>query len=74
MKLTALYDPGGVILAAVAGTGRHDDPATAASEGHEVGTFELPPSAAHLNLDEICHAFRVDIASQQLIEAKPAGQ
>jgi hypothetical protein len=70
MKLTVLHDPEGVILAAVASTGRNEGPVPVASDGNKVGTFDVPPTAVHLGLDKICTSFRVDVASRRLIEAK----
>lgn len=70
MKITALYNANGVILAAVEHTGRYDHPVPVASEGNKVGTFDVPPSAAKSRLDEICTSFRVDVGSQRLVDAK----
>jgi hypothetical protein len=70
MKITALYDAKGVILAAVEYTGRYDHPIPVASKGNKVGTFDVPPSAAKSRLDEICTSFRVDDGLQSLVEAK----
>jgi hypothetical protein len=61
----------GVILAAVEETGRYDHPVPEASDGNEVGTFDVPASAARSRLDEICVSHRVDVASQRLVSAKP---
>ena len=70
MKITALYDAEGVILAAVEYTGRNDHPVPVASADKKVGTFDVPASAAKSRLDEICTSFRVDPASRRLVEAK----
>ena len=72
MKITALYNADGIILAAVVIDGRYDGPlpVPVASEGTEVGTFDVPSSATESRLDEICKVFRVDTRSKRLIDAK----
>jgi hypothetical protein len=70
MKITALYDADGLILAAVESTGRYDHPVPVASEGTEVGTFDVPTEAAESRLDEICLSHRVDVGSQRLVSAE----
>ena len=72
MKITALYDRDGLILAAAESTGQYDDPVPVASDGNEVGTFDVPSSAAQLGLVEICTSLRVDVSSKRLVQAKPA--
>jgi hypothetical protein len=71
MKITALYDADGLILAAVESTGRYDHPVPVASEGAEVRTFDVPREAAESRLDEICLSHRVDVGSQRLVSAEP---
>ncbi|MFL6623708.1 MAG: hypothetical protein ACJ8J7_06150 [Sulfurifustaceae bacterium] len=71
MKITALYDENGVILAAAEHTGRYDDPVPVASTpGTKVATFEVPTEAARSRLDEICLSHQVDVAAQRLVRAK----
>jgi hypothetical protein len=72
MKLIALYNPDGVILAAVEDTGRYNapTPVPVASGANKVGTFDVPELAARLRLDEICKSHRVDIGAKRLIESK----
>ena len=70
MKLTALYDPEGVILAAVEDTGEYNRPVPVAEGANKVSTFEVPAAAAKLRLDEICLSHRVDVAKQQLVASK----
>jgi hypothetical protein len=68
MKLTILYDPAGVIIAAAPHTGKYDAPVPVASGENKVGTFDVPQSAVELGLEEICMSFRVDDASKRLIK------
>jgi hypothetical protein len=72
MKITALYDKQGVILAAVPLDDRYDGPVLVpvASDGNKVGTFEVPVSAGESRLDKICTLFRVDARSQRLVDTK----
>ncbi|MBO4209990.1 hypothetical protein [Micromonospora echinofusca] len=71
MRITAVYDADGVILAAVVDTGQDDHPVPVASEGTEVGTFDVPRHAAGSRLDEICTSYRVDPGSRSLRAAPP---
>lgn len=71
MKITALYDENGTILAAAVHTGRYDDPVPVASTpGTKVATFDVPAEAAHSRLDEICLSHQVDVGAQRLFRAK----
>lgn len=71
MKITALYDENGVILAAAEHTGRYNHPVPVASKaGTKVGTFDVPAEVAHSRLDEICLSHQVDVGAQRLIRAK----
>ena len=68
MKLIALYDADGRILAAAGVTeGDTPGPVPVAGEGTEVGTFDVPESASELRLDEICTRHRVDSQSKRLV-------
>jgi hypothetical protein len=66
MKITALYDGDGHILAAVVDNGEYDIPRPVAGEGQKSGTFEVPQSAETLSLEQICTTFRVDPTSNRL--------
>ena len=66
MKITALYDSEGIILAGVVDDGRYDLPRPKPQDGQQVGTFDVPPTFAALALDEICTTFRVDTRSMGL--------
>jgi len=71
MKLTALYDAEGTIIAGVLQpTGQYDHPVpvpVASDRNSSVGTFEVPESASKLGLEELCLSFRVDHASKKLL-------
>jgi len=66
MRLTVLYDPDGVILAAVEETGRHDHPVPVVSGGNAVGSFLVPPAVAKSSLETICLSHRVEPGSEEL--------
>jgi hypothetical protein len=75
MRIIALYDADGRILAAAAIEGHYRGPVPVASEGTEVGMFDVPESASVLRLDEICTLHRVDPRAKCLVDAKaPADQ
>ncbi|MFH8614534.1 hypothetical protein ACH4E8_05565 [Streptomyces sp. NPDC017979] len=68
MRLTALYDADGKILAAVEDTGRYDHPVPVATEaGTAVGTFDVPEAASESSLYEICTMLRVDAGAARLV-------
>ncbi|MEU5973765.1 hypothetical protein [Streptomyces sp. NPDC047315] len=68
MKLTALYDADGKILAAVEETGRYDHPVPVATkDGTAVGTFEVPEGVREAGLYEICTSLRVDAGVTRLV-------
>jgi hypothetical protein len=73
MKITALYNNQGVILAAVVAVEEGYNETFVvpeASEGSEVGTFEVPESLSKLRLDEVCTRLRVDAGSKRLVDAE----
>jgi|EndMetStandDraft_3_1072993.scaffolds.fasta_scaffold558765_1 hypothetical protein len=76
MKLIALYDRQGIILAAVESTegqyGVHKGPVPVATGDNKVGTFEVPQSLARGGLADICTSLRVDVARNSLVE--PSGR
>jgi hypothetical protein len=71
MKLTALYDAEGTIIAGVfQPTGQYDRPVpvpVASDRNSSVGTFDIPASASKLSLEDLCLSFRVDHASKSLL-------
>jgi hypothetical protein len=71
MKIAAVYDANGVILAAVEVSDRYDGPMPVASKGSTLGTFEVPDRLAKARLDEVCLALRVDPKAQCLVDDKP---
>jgi hypothetical protein len=72
MRICALRNAEGLILAAVAVDGQYNGPIPVASEGAKVGMFDAPASPSELRLDEIATNFRVDVGSQRLVEARDA--
>jgi hypothetical protein len=69
MKIVAVYNGQGVILAAVVVDGQYKGPVPVAGDGHKSGTFEVSGTGA-MGLDEVAKTFRVDLASQRLVRAK----
>jgi hypothetical protein len=72
MKITAVYDNEGTILAAVIDDGRYDLPRPVPMDGQQGGTFDLPPatqaaaSVTAPSLADICTTFKVDPKSMSL--------
>ncbi|MET0305389.1 MAG: hypothetical protein ABW196_04065 [Solirubrobacterales bacterium] len=66
MRIAALYDAHGRILAAAEVDDEHGGPMPVPSEGTEVDTFDVPENGARLRLDEICTGYRVDVGAKQL--------
>ncbi|HEV7562595.1 MAG TPA: hypothetical protein VGO24_03755 [Solirubrobacterales bacterium] len=70
MRIAALYDAHGRILAAAPIDEERGGPVPVATEGTEVHTFEVPENAARMRLDEICTSFRVDVGARQLRDGR----
>jgi hypothetical protein len=73
MKITAHYNPTGVILAAaVVDEDTYNKPVVVpkASKGNKVGVFDVPETMSRRPLNEICQSLRVDAKSQRLVEGK----
>jgi hypothetical protein len=68
MKLIALHDEEGRILAAVQYSDGHDGPVPVAAEGTTVTELDIPDEHAHLGLGTICRRFRVHPKRKQLVE------
>lgn len=69
MKITAVYDDSGRILAGIIDDGKYDGPRPVADQRTHEGSFELPAAASKLSLEEICTTFKVDVRSRNLIKA-----
>jgi len=75
MKITALYNSRGAILAAApvddaySGPGRRG-PVPVAARGAKVGVFDVPESLTKRPLDEVCRSLKVDVRSKRLVESK----
>ena len=67
MRITALHDADGLILAAVVTEDDYDGPLPVAGEDTEVGVFDVPTAAEGLQLEEICLNHRVNSHSKSLI-------
>jgi hypothetical protein len=70
MRIMALHNSEGQILAAVVVDGQYNGPVPVPSEGTTLGTFDVPASFNKLPLDEIAKNLRVDAVSRSLVEAK----
>lgn len=70
MRIMALHNSDGRILAAVVIDGQYNGPVPVATADTALGTFDVPPSFLKLPLDEIAKNLRVDAASQRLVDAK----
>jgi hypothetical protein len=66
MKIIAVYDSDGRILAAVMDDG-YGGPRPVPAEGTQVGTFNVSAEVHSLGLEEICTRFRIDSKSQDLV-------
>jgi hypothetical protein len=68
MKIRALYDHEGKILAAVhldrAGASTHPHPEPGPGKGQSLGDFTVPPSHAHLPFEEACARLRVKVEGE----------
>jgi hypothetical protein len=70
MRILALHNSEGRILAAAVVDGQYKGPVPVASAGTTLGTFDVPTSSSKLPLDEIAKKFRVDAVSRRLVDAK----
>jgi hypothetical protein len=70
MKLIALHDKSGKILAAVRHTADYKGPVPVAGKGTTLAKLEIPEAHYKLNLAELCTKLRVDTRSSKLVEAK----
>lgn len=70
MKLAAVYDNDGRILAGIIDDGRYDRPRPLSDDKTQGGIFEVPQAADQLSLAEICTTYRVDPGSKQLMRSK----
>jgi hypothetical protein len=69
MKIEALHDADGVIVAAI---GFEDDesprPHPVAADGQSVGVFDIPEEHSDTPLDILCTTLRADIRRGSLVE------
>ena len=69
MKITALYDEAGVIIAAAAADPDYRGPVPSSAEGCEVAELEVPDHMADRGLEAICAHMRVDRQQRCLTDA-----
>ena len=69
MKIVALYNAEGRILAAVVDNDHHKGPKLrpVASDGNTLGTFEVPEPARKQTLSEICANHKIDVGGKRLV-------
>jgi hypothetical protein len=70
MKLIALHDKSGKILAAVRHRADYDGPVPIAGKGTTVTKVEISKEHANLDLATLCQRFRFDARTSKLIERK----
>ena len=73
MRITAVYDPDGIILAAAPADPHYVGPVPVASDGTERDEFDVPDSATGMSLDELCAGFRVHTGEKRLVNNREAG-
>jgi len=70
MKLIALHDQSGKILAAVRVSDYYEGPIPVAARGARVLKVDLPKAHAKLDLAALCTRLRVDKRTHELVEHK----
>jgi len=70
MKLVALHDKRGKIVAAARVTDDHKGPLPVAGKGHTLVKLEIPQEHAKLDLVSMCTKLRVDARTSKLVEHK----
>ena len=70
MKIVALHNKSGEILAAVHLTPNYTGPRPVAGKGTQIVELEVPQSHASIGLFEICKNLRVDSKNNKLVEHK----
>jgi len=74
MKITAVYNRAGRILAAAIVDGDGGGPIPLASKGTKAGTFEVPLASRELGLVKLCSSHRIDARASRLVEMKQSGK
>jgi hypothetical protein len=67
MKINAVYDREGRILAASVSGGDYDGPTPVPGEDEQAATLEVPDAFAKSTLEEVCLGLRVDPNSNSLV-------
>ena len=73
MKVIALHDEDGNILAAVQHSPGYDGPVPVASPGTTVTQLEVPDEHLRIGLADMCRRFKVHPKTKRLIESKAIG-
>ena len=73
MRIQALYDRDGAIIAAATIGDDYDGPVPASAEGAEMAQLDVPDDMATNALDEICRRMRVDPERRVLVPREQAG-
>ena len=70
MKIEAVHDATGVIVAAIAFANDDDSPRPRplADDGQAVGVFDVPDEHANTPLDVLCTTLRVDVRRGTLVD------
>ncbi len=74
MKITALYNQTGRILAATFVRDDTNGPVPVAGKGSKVGTFEVPLALRDLELHKLCSGHRIDTRRNRLVEVKQSSK
>lgn len=71
MKLEAVFDAKGTIVAAILFEGDESRPRPVPSKGQSVGVFDVPERCAKIPLRELCMSMRIDRKGGQLVDLHP---
>jgi hypothetical protein len=74
MKITAVYNREGKILAAAIVDDDMKGPVPMASKGTKAGTFEVPVGLRGLELHQLCYGHRIDVRESLLVEMKQSSK
>ena len=73
MRILAVYDSTGRILAAAEIDADYAGPVPVAGDGHETGEFDVPESARDLDFAAVCTRMRVNPEQRRLFDPREAG-
>ncbi len=72
MRINAVFDADGRILAASVAGGDYDGPMPVASEDQQTATLEVPEDFGDSTLEEVCLGMRVDPSGNRLVADRSA--